>query len=293
MVSIRQGEQRDLLQIRDWCKAEEWDTGVLDVDKYYVMDPTGYFVAEKDGQLIGSISLVQCSANLLFVGSYICKKEFRGQGIGSKLWSFAWARKNADKFNVGLDCDLHLVGMYQKRGFKPYHCDNLYRLSLSPQKSTALPALDGINIRVFDIENQSPVSLEQLSAFDSQYYFEKRTKFLQEWCADYRTLVALDSHNTIVGYTAIRPIVTGGYKIGPTYATNINVAINLIVEQIQEFDETEKIYLDIPELNPNLSTLIDLFGLKLVSKCVKMYTKYVPDVPFDKIFAITSLGCFG
>ena len=69
----------------DLAAGEGWNPGIHDGACFYATDPAGFFVAELDGELVGSISAVAYDDSFGFIGLYIVKPEFRGIGIGTRL----------------------------------------------------------------------------------------------------------------------------------------------------------------------------------------------------------------
>ena len=86
-VSIDQGMQKLFGIIRDhdwqWRKARHLDEDVA-------RDPSGIFVAEIDGRIIGFISTWQdCEAGIGHIPNLALEADCRGQGLGRQLIEFA------------------------------------------------------------------------------------------------------------------------------------------------------------------------------------------------------------
>ena len=73
----------------EWARKEGWNPGVHDAECFYQADPTGFYAAKLDGEIVGTISLVKYPGDFVFEGLYIVKPEFRGKGIGLQLQNYA------------------------------------------------------------------------------------------------------------------------------------------------------------------------------------------------------------
>ena len=85
----------------EWAAGEGWNPGWHDAEAFFATDPNGFFVGLLDGQPISSISAVAYGADFGFIGFYIVRPEYRGQGYGWQTWQAAMAYLG--NRNVGLD----------------------------------------------------------------------------------------------------------------------------------------------------------------------------------------------
>jgi GNAT superfamily N-acetyltransferase len=96
------GMRRDEVEFAiDLAAGEGWNPGVHDGACFYATDPNGFFVAELDGELVGSISTVSYGDSFGFMGLFIVKPEYRGTGIGARLGKKGLAYLT--DHNIGLD----------------------------------------------------------------------------------------------------------------------------------------------------------------------------------------------
>jgi len=68
-----------------WAATEGWNPGSYDAESFYQTDENGFFVGELNGQPVGCISAVAYDQDFGFLGFYIVKPQFRGQGLGHCL----------------------------------------------------------------------------------------------------------------------------------------------------------------------------------------------------------------
>jgi GNAT superfamily N-acetyltransferase len=84
-----------------WAKQEGWNPGIHDADSFFQADPTGFFAAKADDQIIGTFSVVKYSADFAFAGFFIVRPDWRGKGVGLKIQQFI--TEHFGGFNVGID----------------------------------------------------------------------------------------------------------------------------------------------------------------------------------------------
>ena len=85
-LHIRAMSRSEFDVLVSWAADEGWNPGLYDADIFWNTDPDGFIAAEMDGELIGGGSIVSYQGNFGFMGFFIIKPEYRGQGLGRKLW---------------------------------------------------------------------------------------------------------------------------------------------------------------------------------------------------------------
>jgi hypothetical protein len=93
--------------------------------------------------------------------------------------------------------------------------------------------------------------------------------------------------DTLSGYGVIRKC-RNGYKIGPLFANNPEVAKSLFLALTSSVNPLEPIYLDTPEVNRDAVALAEGNNMKPVFETARMYTMEHPDVPLNRVFGVTS-----
>src|SRR5690606_30798068 len=88
--NIRAMTREELDTAVEWAAAEGWNPGLHDADAYFATDPHGFFVAELNGELVGSISGVKYSPEYAFMGFFIVRPELRGGLLGPRLAEHAF-----------------------------------------------------------------------------------------------------------------------------------------------------------------------------------------------------------
>ncbi|MGB7531567.1 MAG: GNAT family N-acetyltransferase [Halobacteriota archaeon] len=111
-LRIRRMTEDEVAFAIDLAAEEGWNPGIHDGECFYAADPNGFFVGELDGELVGSISAVSSDDSFGFIGLYIVKPEFRGIGIGTRLWEVG--RAYLTDHNIGLDGVVEQQPYYQR-----------------------------------------------------------------------------------------------------------------------------------------------------------------------------------
>lgn len=275
---IRNMSAYELVNAVKWAQIEGWNPGLNDAELFYQADPAGFFVGEVAGEIVAVGSAVRYSKDFAFCGLYIVAPEHRGKGYGLALTEHRLAY--CGERNVGIDGVLENVDIYQRIGYQPYYQNRRYqKLALArPQITDAISAL---SLPVSDDE------LAAIFAYDRQCFPAERALFLTAWMtqSDGVTLV-YRQEGRVLGYLVRRRCIEG-YKVGPLFADNADVAGQLF-SQAQLDIEGEMITLDAPENNPAAIGLADSEGMQVVFATARMYQKGMPAIDNRKIFGITT-----
>ena len=111
---------------------------------------------------------------------------------------------------------------------------------------------------------------------------------MSEWIKQSKsTTFVYTVDNKICGYGMIRECRTG-YKIGPLFADNFEIADKLFKALASSIEENSPVFLDIPEINLNAVTLVGLHKMEKVFATARMYTKKLSELPTDRIYGVTT-----
>jgi hypothetical protein len=78
-----------------------------------------------------------------------------------------------------------------------------------------------------------------------------------------------------------------GYKIGPLFADNFEIA-EALYQACLNAAPGENVYLDIPVINKDAISLIKKYNASYVFECARMYYGNHPEQDLAKIFGITT-----
>jgi hypothetical protein len=132
------------------------------------------------------------------------------------------------------------------------------------------------------------VSIEDLLAYDDRFFPVSRHAFTNLWIRQPGAvaLAAMDS-GQLAGYGLLRLCHTG-YKIGPLFADDADVAESLFGALCDEAPAGAPVFLDTPAVNPAALDLARRHNMNPVFETVRMYTRGDPHLPMDQIYGVTS-----
>ncbi|MBS3741895.1 MAG: GNAT family N-acetyltransferase [Candidatus Cloacimonetes bacterium] len=272
---IRTMNREDIDFAIDLAANEGWNPGLYDAGSFYAADSDGFLVGELKGEPIGTISAVRYDKTFGFLGFYIVKPDYRGQGYGLTLWKAGMKRLFGR--NVGLDGVVEQQNNYRKSAFKLAYRNVRYEGVSGGRPSRRFPLVD-----------LSKTNFEELEKYDRQFFPAKRTSFLKSWINQPKSeVLGILEDDELAGYGMIRTCRMG-YKIGPLFADNPYIAEALFVSLKASVEPGQQIYLDTPEVNPKARELAKKYDMEVVFETARMYTKEFPDLPLDRIFGVTT-----
>jgi hypothetical protein len=268
----------DLDRAIAWAAAEGWNPGHDDADAFYAADPQGFLMGFLGDEPVACISVVAYGDAFGFLGLYICRPEFRGQGHGWALWQAGMARLGAR--TVGLDGVVAQQANYAKSGFVLAHRNVRYG-GVASAHELADP-------RLVALHGDRPAGLAgALVTWDRQFFPGPREAFLRTWLKPPgRRTVAWVEGDTIRGYGCVRACETG-HKIGPLFADTPEIADRLFAALTSRL-HGQPIFLDVPEPNAEAVALATRHGLKPVFETARMYRGAAQALPLGRIYGITS-----
>ncbi|MGM9509196.1 GNAT family N-acetyltransferase [Larkinella sp. GY13] len=261
----------------EWAAAEGWNPGLGDAACFYAADPDGFLAGWLDGQPVACISAVRYAPDFGFIGFYIVRPGYRGQGHGLALWKAAM--QHLEGRTIGLDGVVEQQENYRRSGFALAY-NNIRFESTTPLPITAE---SGATVVPGD---QLP--FESLLAYDRRYFPADRADFLAAWLQqrDSKALAVVVGEE-IQGYGVIRPS-REGYKIGPLFAETPVFADQLLTRLVQSIAPQTRFYLDVPAANPAAVALARQYGMQPVFETARMYTGNAPRIAVNGIFGVTT-----
>ncbi|TCK38916.1 ribosomal protein S18 acetylase RimI-like enzyme [Paraburkholderia sp. BL8N3] len=274
--SIRRMTPGDVELALEWAAAEGWNPGRHDARCFFAADPQGFFIGEQGGEPVGCVSAVAYGDGFGFIGLYIVKPEFRGKGLGMRLWEAGMAYLG-DR-NIGLDGVVAQQANYRRSGFRLAYRN--IRFEGTAQGSAGGGAPPGI------VELPA-VPFGQLVDYDSLMFSAPRPAFLRAWC-DQPGAVARGAMKDggLRGYGVLRPC-RSGYKIGPLFADESATAAALH-DALVAAVPGETVFLDVPEVNAAAVALAVRRDMKSVFETARMYTGEPPGVPVERVYGVTT-----
>lgn len=248
---MRAGE---LPAILDWAAAEGWNPGHDDAPAFFAADPGGFFVADAGGSPIAALSVVNHDAAMAFLGLYIVDPNWRGQGIGRRLWHHALA--HAGDRTVGLDGVPAQQDNYRQSGFALTGETARFQGTLDPATDPA-------------IHPATRADLPALMAMDRAAQGYARDAFLAAWLTDTATRRTLVLGPGVAGFVTLRACRIGT-KIGPLLATRQDDARRLL-RAAAAAAGPGPLVIDVPDSQPGLAAFCHDAGLACSFTTARMY----------------------
>ena len=258
----------------DWAAAEGWNPGLADGACFASVDPEGFFIAELDGKPVATVSCVNYDARFAFLGFYIARADFRGKGIGLRIWNAAIAHAGARV--IGLDGVTAQQENYKKSGFHLAYANVRYG------GTVAAPAVLPAGVTAL-----SNVPFAAVEADDATVFPAPRPAFLRAWIGTRGHIgCALMRDGRLAGWGVIRPC-RKGFKIGPLVADDRTTAEAVLSALLAKVGGGE-IFLDVPGINREAIALAQDVGLAPVFETARMYTGAIPPLRLQRVFGVTS-----
>jgi len=273
--TIKTMDRKEIDIAVEWAAKEGWNPGLHDADCYYSADPNGFLIGLLGDEPIATISVVKYGESFGFLGFYIVKPEYRGKGYGIQIWTAGL--KYLEGRNIGLDGVVAQQDNYKKSGFKLAYRNIRYE------------GIGGGNRhQSSEIVRLSALPFETTDSYDRPFFPAKRSQFIKSWInqADSHAIGTMQN-GKLAGYGVIRQC-RSGYKIGPLFEENPELAESLFLALKSKVEPSEPVYLDIPEVNQDAVALAERYNMTVSFETARMYAGEVPDMPLNRLFGVTS-----
>lgn len=277
---------------------------------------------EEDPTIVSTISAIRFGDDQAWLGCYVTSEEHRGKGYGLAIFNHALDHLGRNRKSIGLNAAMSQVPNYQKSGFTKSSWTNERRRGAASDilddhnrrelaRKTAKGRKEGEAVEGVVVLLSDPrVDRDQLYRMEMRYTGFDRPEFINSWVdyhahgdpAYYRVGVAVLSTTetdpysgkpVLLGYGCARPAIVS-YRIGPLYATDGNVASQLLVKIAIDVIAAEKrdpmgvplvFDIDIVQENKAAMEMFDRIGWPNVISSLRMWRGVVP--------LYEAGGCFG
>jgi GNAT superfamily N-acetyltransferase len=240
-----------------------WNQVEADWVRFLDMQPDGCFVAELDGEPVGTT--VTCVFDdVAWVAMVLVAKRARGQGIGTALVEHALKfLESKGVQTVRLDATPLGQSIYEKLGFAPEYPLARYGGRLGSMKSDA-ESSGHFRLRAANERDHQPIV-----ALDCEVTGTLREKFLGRLFHERMVTVRVAVRSqTLLGYFAVRS-GSGATQLGPCIGT-IEAAQSLLSQAGGITTKTKGVYIDVPTQCDSMVRLVEKAGLRIQRKFVRM-----------------------
>jgi hypothetical protein len=132
------------------------------------------------------------------------------------------------------------------------------------------------------------IPFAQIYFYDAAFFPTDRAAFLKLWLAQPDSVgLGIIQENQIVAYGLIRPC-REGYKIAPLFADSSELAEILWLGLNAAVQPKQPVFLDVGENNRHALALVDRHKMQTVFETMRMYTRSMSALDFERIYGITS-----
>jgi len=280
---IRNMTRSELDQLVGWAKREGWNPGLHDAELFWATDPEAFIAADLDGELIGGGAITSYNGEFGFMGFFIVRPEYRGQGLGNTLWHARRERLLArlrPGASIGMDGVFAMQDYYAKGGFAFSHRNMRFRAEILERPATSLD--DGE-----DIVPLATFAFDQILDYDRTCFPASRPTFLRGWIAQPDALaLGCRRQGRLSGFGVVRRC-REGCKIGPLFSDDA-LAANALYSHLASFAAGGPLFLDAPENNRAAMALVYQHGMNEVFGCARMYLGPPPALAHERVFGVTT-----
>ena len=237
-----------------------WNTTENDFAFMKKLEPNGCFVMLYGSKRIGIATNISLG-KVGWFGHFIIKENYRHKGAGTLLVKHSIDYLNSKNVEtVGLYSYPHLVGLYEKLGFK------------HDSEFIVLKGKGNSPIRTENLRRVTKEDVPSLVDFDNRYLFFSRRKLLEAILLNPANIAYVSSlDNEIKGYVAAK-VFDETAEVGPLVClpANSGVAIALLRKVLGELEGFE-ISICLPKTEEELLTVLFKCGFEESHRAVKMF----------------------
>lgn len=237
-----------------------------------------------------------------YIGCYVVRKDYRGNGVGRLL--FDKAIKRLDGRNIALCSEPFMYKKYMNNGFGVAADYGLGVSSGSIDFKTMVQMEDYLANCPVRVQFAEPPDLGE-SAFKNVLIYDQVAagRERRQWCKslllhheENESLIAVDGgdEQRIRGYATISDIGEDRLRIGPVYADTPEIAKALVFNLLVSYDEDlaeydVRMFCMYPNESRRQHCLTDSLGLKVPWEMKHLFTKRLPNFDRQKVYCLADL----
>ena len=256
MITIREMTENDIPLVMRLKREAQWNQLEADIRRYLALEPEGCFIAEYDGESVGSLTTCIFPEEA-WIAMVLVDEQMRGKGIGTALMSHALAfLEGHGVAETRLDATPLGQPIYTKLGFHPEF--TLARYSgILPEA----PQISGIQL-------YTPAYLEDILCLDHELLGIDRRKLITRLLEEHPEQARLvRREGKVVAYLTARPGARA-WQIGPCLASGNEG--NVLFADAQHRLAGQQVYIDIPLANVEAANQAAQMGLTVQRTLLRM-----------------------
>jgi ribosomal protein S18 acetylase RimI-like enzyme len=255
-LRIRNMQFRDLDFIVELFLSLGWTTNRQDVENLLIYEPSGCFVAELNGELVGSVTTTKYT-HFGWVGMLLVKEKFRRQRIGTNLMKIAirYLFYNG-VVTVRLEADPPGIPLYKHLNFRK-ECDSLRWYRDGPQ----LSKIAGTRQATLD-------DFDLIHVLDRRAFGDDRRRILKRLFECSCFTLVLDNEPER-GMLMARDS-SHGTIFGPFIADSVVVA-NTLLRAGLSLQKSQTVLIGVPSTHRRAITLMKKYGFKCKIVLTRMF----------------------
>jgi ribosomal protein S18 acetylase RimI-like enzyme len=265
----------DIAPFLKLAAAENWVAEPWEFEFLLSRFPRGCFAARGDnGETAGFVTSLRHDRSG-WIGNLIVAAEYRGQGIGERLFSAALeALRSAGVETFWLTASKSGKSLYEKHGFSSI--DTIVRWVGTGRQ----------RIETFDCLSGGDISNISMSSIDCRAWGDRRDALLATTAGRGRLLFYESGFAVIQSCGSAR-------QFGPFTAMDVGIAENIFETALRTVPNGTRIYLDAPVSNRAALGLYNRRRLRIAGTNELMYTGTKPDYRPEFIFGLATMGSCG
>lgn len=296
------GKKKDFIDaVNESANSEGWAMSYEDYDAYLMWlgpDKFHHAVAKtKAGEFVGCCMCLNMD-DMAFVALYYVRPQYRGKGIGQRLFKTVLPPALAEEKNVGLHAAPKMSSVYDNvLGFNKYTTWKSDVILLQDIDFAKLGAV--LREQQYSVKDVSEVPIDELVAYDQTVYKSKREAFVQNFIArrkDAKCKVIFDKQGAIIGYGCAHSLSNGLPTLCPVYCDKDDAFLALLSELLSCYSEELKKNNCVDLRPPSIKTARISTMLEGIAKVVKkadnspQFTKFIPEHDVNKLYSLADLN---
>ena len=176
MVSIRLWTERDIDYVAESVQREGWGHTRRDVERCWLFEPDGCFIAEADGRRVGHVFSVRYD-KAGWIGLLIVDPKERAKGVGKKLMQSAisYLHKSGTE-TIRLEAVERAVPLYRRLGFKDEFSSLRFSKQVNERSSLRRSTEAKMRARIRLMQRDD---IENVANFDSRFFGANRLRVIR------------------------------------------------------------------------------------------------------------------